>query len=45
MIVLMPAALVGGLGSFGVLWPYGALAALPGAQLGASFLALTAGML
>jgi hypothetical protein len=34
MIVLMAAALVGGVGSFVVLWPYGALAALLGAQFG-----------
>jgi hypothetical protein len=45
MIVLLAAALVGGLMSFAVLWPYGALAALVGAQFGATFLALTAGLL
>ncbi len=45
MIVLMAAALLGGSMSFTVLWPYGALAALLGAQLGATFLALTAGLL
>lgn len=45
MIVLLAAALVGGLGSFVVLWPYGALAALLGAQLGGTFLALVAGLL
>lgn len=45
MIVLLAAALVGGLGSFVVLWPYGALAALLGAQFGATFLALMAGLL
>jgi hypothetical protein len=44
MIVLLAAALAGGLMSFAVLWPYGALAALLGAQLGATFLALTAGL-
>jgi hypothetical protein len=41
MIVLMAAALVGGVGSFVVLWPYGAL----GAQFGATSLALMAGLL
>ncbi len=41
MIVLLAAALVSGVVSFAVLWPYGAL----GAQLGATFLALTAGLL
>jgi hypothetical protein len=45
MIVLLAAALVSGVVSFGVLWPYGALAALLGAQLGATFFALTAGLL
>jgi hypothetical protein len=45
MIVLLAATLVGGVVSFAVLCPYGALAALLGAQLGATFLALTAGML
>ncbi len=45
MIVLLAAALVGGVVSFAVLWPHGALAALLGAQLGATFLALTAGLL
>ena len=39
MIVLLAAALVGGLVSFAVLWPYGILTALVGAQLGATFLA------
>ncbi len=45
MIVLLAAALVGGLGSFVVLWPFGALAAFLGAQLGGTFLALMAGLL
>ena len=45
MIVLLAAALVGGLVSFTALWPYGALAAILGAQLGATFLALAAGLL
>ena len=45
MIVLLAAALVGGLVSFVVLWPYGILTALIGAQLGATLLALTAGLL
>ena len=45
MIVLMAAALVGGVGSFVVLWPYGAFAALLGAQVGATSLALMAGLL
>jgi hypothetical protein len=39
MIVLLAAALVGGLLGFAVLWPYGAVTALLGAQLGASSLA------
>ena len=38
MIVLLLAALVGGLVSFALLLPYGALTALLGAQLGASLL-------
>ncbi len=45
MIVLLVAALVGGVVSLAVLWPYGALTAFLGAQLGATFLALTAGLL
>ena len=45
MIALLFAAMVGGLLSFIVLWPYGALTALLGAQLGASLLTLTAGLL
>jgi hypothetical protein len=36
MIVLLAAALVGGLLGFAVLWPYGAVTTLLGAQLGAS---------
>ncbi len=39
MIVLLVAALVGGLLGFTVLWPYGAVTAILGAQLGASSLA------
>jgi hypothetical protein len=39
MIVLLAAAFVGGLLGFTVLWPYGAVTALLGAQLGASSLA------
>ena len=39
MIVLLAAALLGGLLGFTVLWPYGAVTALLGAQLGASSLA------
>ncbi len=39
MIVLLVAALIGGLVSFAVLLPYGALTALLGAQLGATLLA------
>jgi hypothetical protein len=45
MIVLLAAALVGGVGSFVALWSYGALAAVVGAQLGASALAAMAGLL
>ena len=45
MIALMAAALVGGLGGFTMLWSYGALAAFIGAQLGATVLAVTAGLL
>ena len=45
MVVLMTAALVGGFISFVMLWPYGALAAFLGAQLGGTFLALMAGLL
>jgi hypothetical protein len=44
MNVLLAAALVGGVMSFAVLWSYEALAALLGAQLGATSLALTAGL-
>jgi hypothetical protein len=40
MVVLLFAALVGGLLSFIVLWPSGVLTALLGAQLGATFLVL-----
>jgi hypothetical protein len=39
MIMLLAAALVGGLLGFTVLWPYGAVTAILGAQLGASSLA------
>ena len=39
MIVLLAAALLGGLLGFTLLWPYGAVTALLGAQLGASSLA------
>jgi hypothetical protein len=39
MIVLLAAALLGGLLGFTVLWPYRAVTALLGAQLGASTLA------
>ncbi len=45
MIVLLAAALSGGLVGFSGLWPYGALAALLGAQLGASLSAVAAGLL
>ena len=45
MIVLLAAALVGGVVSFAVLWPYGALSALLGAQLGATFVMFMAGLL
>ncbi len=45
MVVLLVAAFFGGSTSFAVLWPYGALAALLGAQFGATLLALTAGLL
>ena len=45
MILLLDAALVGGVVSFAVLWCYGALAALLDAQLSATFLALTASLL
>ena len=45
MIVLSAAALIGGLFSFAVLWPYGALVALTGAQLGATFVMFMAGLL
>ena len=45
MIVLSTAALLGGLFSFAVLWPYGALMALVGAQLGATFVMFMAGLL
>ena len=44
MIVLSTAALLGGLLSFAVLWPYGALIALIGAQLGATFVMFMAGL-
>ena len=43
MIVLLMAGLVSGLLSFTVLWPYGALTALIGAQLGATFVVLLVG--
>ena len=39
MIVLLAAALVGGLLGFTLLWPFGAVTAILGAQLGASSLA------
>ena len=39
MIVLLAAALVGGLLRFTVLWPYGAVTVFLGAELGASSLA------
>ena len=45
MIVLSTAALAGGLFSFAVLWPYGALTALVGAQLGATVVMFMAGLL
>ncbi len=45
MIVLSAAALLGGLFSFAVLWPYGVLVALVGAQLGATFVMFMAGLL
>ena len=38
MILLLAAALGGGVVSFTVLWPHGALIALAGAQLGATHL-------
>ena len=45
MIVLSAAALLGGLFSFAVLWTYGALIALVGAQLGATFVMFIVGLL
>ncbi len=45
MILLLAAALSGGVMSFAVLWPYGALTALVGAQLGATFLMFMGGLL
>ena len=45
MIVLLAAAVVGGVASFTMLWPYGVLTALLGAQLGGTFLLLVAGLL
>ena len=39
MIVLLAAALAGGLLGLTLLWPYGAVTAILGAQLGASSLA------
>jgi hypothetical protein len=45
MIVLLATALIGGLFSFAVLWPYGALTALLGAQIGATLLTIMAGLL
>ena len=45
MIVLSTAALAAGLFSFAVLWPYGALTALIGAQLGATVVMFMAGLL
>jgi hypothetical protein len=45
MIMLLATSLTGGLFSFAVLWPYGALTALLGAQLGATLLTITAGLL
>ena len=44
MIVLSAAASLGGLFSFAVLWPYGVLVALVGAQLGATFVMFVAGL-
>jgi hypothetical protein len=45
MILLLAAALGGGVVSFTVLWPYGALIALVGAQLGATFWMFMASLL
>jgi hypothetical protein len=45
MIVLLVAALIGGLGTFAVLLPYGVLTALICAPFGGSFLTLIAGLL
>jgi hypothetical protein len=45
MVVLIVAAILGGLSTFALLFPYGALAAFIGAPFGGSFLALVVGML
>jgi hypothetical protein len=45
MIVLLAAALIGGLVTFVALLPYGVLIALLGAPFGGSFLTLIAGLL
>jgi hypothetical protein len=45
MLLLLAAALLGGLITFAVLWPYGALIAIVGAPFGGSALALLAGLL
>ncbi len=45
MIALSIAALLGGLFGFALLWPYGALMALVGAQLGATFVVFMTGLL
>jgi hypothetical protein len=45
MILLLAAALGGGVVSFTVLWPHGALIALAGAQLGATILMFMASLL
>jgi membrane associated rhomboid family serine protease len=45
MIVLLAVGLIGGLATFAVLLPFGALTALLGAPFGGSFLTLIAGLL
>ena len=45
MIVLLAAALIGGLVTFAALLPYGVLIAFLGAPFGGSFLTLIAGLL
>jgi membrane associated rhomboid family serine protease len=45
MIVLLAAALAGGLSMLAALWPYGAVAALTGASFGGSVSALLAGLM